>query len=194
MQVYQVYYDDKSAKGLRYGFIPHYQKNCPHNYENDILLDIWKSRSWVDAKMVGVLSWRLHEKTLLETIAFDKNITIFATIGYEKYEHPFSRKCFGSVNAMVDLADKHKLFPFKLRDIKVKEIVWCNYWLATPKIFDEYCTEYLSKTVEFFKGTELYYAKEKHRGKDVFAMTFFLEGLFSVFLTKKKYDYKKLHA
>ena len=43
----------------------------------------------------------------------------------------------------------------------------------------------LSKDVEFFKGTDLYDRTEKHRGKQYLSMTFFLEGLFSVYLTEK---------
>ena len=86
---------------------------------------------------------------------------------------------------MVQLADKAKLFPFKLDRYKVKKNVWCNYWIATPAVFDDYCTNYLSKAIEFFKGTELYDRTEKHRGKQYLSMTFFLEGLFSVYLTEK---------
>jgi hypothetical protein len=194
IQVYQVYYDEQTKQALKYGFIPHYQEKTPHNFENDIILDIWKKRKWVNAKYVGVLSWRLYEKTLLDKIHFDKKICIFDCNGYNQYQHPFCRKSFASVNEMVKMADQHKLFPFKLDRIKVKEVVWCNYWVATPEAFDDYCTNYLSKAVEFFKGTPLYNAKEMHRGKMVYAMTFFLEGLFSVFLTKSKYDYTKLHA
>ena len=85
----------------------------------------------------------------------------------------------------VQMADKAKLFPFKLDKYKVKKNVWCNYWIATPAVFDDYCTNYLSKAIEFFKGTELYERTEKHRGKQYLSMTFFLEGLFSVYLTEK---------
>ena len=46
---------------------------------------------------------------------------------------------------------------------------------------------YWNGAIEFFKGRDLYFAKEKHRGQMVYSMTFFLEGLFSVYLTEKKY-------
>lgn len=185
--IYQVYYDESQLSQLRYGFKPYFNKEQLHNYENDIMLDIWRKREWVNAKYVGVLSWRLYEKTLIEKISFQKDVVLFKCLGYEKFDHPFSRKCFGSVNEMVRLADAYKLFPFKLDSYKVKYNVWCNYWVAKPHIFDDYCTNYLSKAIEFFKGTDLYFAKEKHRGQMVYAMTFFLEGLFSVYLTEKKY-------
>lgn len=190
IQVYQVYYDEQSKEALKYGFIPYFQETTPHNFENDIILDIWSKRNWIKAKYVGVLSWRLYEKTLLEKIKLSGDVVILNCKGYEEYAHPFSRKCFCTVNQMVKLADEHKLFPFKLEQIKTNHICWCNYWVCTPEVFDDYCTNYLSKAIEFFKTTELYEAKEKHRGKMCYSMTFFLEGLFSVFLTKRNYKVK----
>ena len=188
--IYQVYYDKKSMEALDSGFIS-YKNGTNHNFENDIILDIWKKRTWVDAKYVGVLSWRFYEKTLLtsDMIKPKTDVVVFFPKNYERFEHPFSRRGYGSVNAMVDYADKMKLFPFKLRDYPVEDICWCNYWIARPKIFDDYCTRYLSKAIEFFKGTPLYNATEKHRGKDCLSMTFFLEGLFSVFLKNEKIKY-----
>ena len=47
-----------------------------------------------------------------------------------------------------------------------------------------------TKGVEFFKTTELYDSKEKHRGKMYYSLTFFLDGLFSVFLTNRNYKVK----
>jgi hypothetical protein len=190
IQVYQVYYDEQTKEGLKYGFIPYFQESAPHNFENDIMLSIWSKRNWINAKYVGVLSWRLYEKTLLKKIKLSGDVVILNCKNYEKFEHPFSRKCFGSVNQMVKLADEHKLFPFILDKIETNYTCWCNYWICTPEVFDDYCTNYLSKAVEFFKTTELYDAKEKHRDKMYYSMTFFLEGLFSVFLTKRNYKVK----
>ena len=118
IQVYQVYYDEQSKEALKYGFIPYFQETTPHNFENDIILDIWAKRNWIKAKYVGVLSWRLYEKTLLEKVKLSGDVVILNCKGYEIHEHPFSRKCFVSVNQMVKLADEHKLFPFKLYHIK----------------------------------------------------------------------------
>ncbi len=187
IQVYQIYYDTHSFENLDAGFIPYQTTSPPHNFENDVILDIWRKRDWVNAKYIGVLSWRFYEKTLLSSkdIKYKGKVITFDCVGYDVFDHPFSRKCFDSVNEMVQMADKAKLFPFKLDRYKVKKNVWCNYWIATPKIFDDYCTNYLSKAIEFFKGTDLYDRTEKHRDKQYLSMTFFLEGLFSVYLTEK---------
>lgn len=191
IQVYQVFFDEKSGRNLDAGFIP-LKTDFNHNFENDIILDIWRSRNWTKAKYIGVLSWRFFEKTKIKStdINFNgKDVLCFIPKNYEKFEHPFSRKGFVSVNEMVRLADDAKLFPFKLNDIKINDIIWCNYWIAPPKIFDDYCTRYLSKAVEFFKDKSIYNATEIHRGKECLSFTFFLEGLFSVYLTQEKIKY-----
>lgn len=189
--IYQIYYDEKSRAALDPGFIP-YKTGVNHNYENDVILDIWRKREWINAERIGVLSWRFKQKTGLSACNLDlsDDVITFFPKGYEKYLHPFTRKGFLSVNLMVDLADKYGLFPFKLRNFKVKQQVWCNYWVVTPAVFDDYCTRYLSKAIEFFRGRPEYELTEHHRGKQVPAMTFFLEGLFSVYLTRENVKFK----
>ncbi len=194
--VYQIHYDSVSFSRLDPAFVP-YNNGNSHNYENDVILDIWAKREWIDANYVGVLSWRLYEKTMITGAMIKEkkaDVITFKCLGYEKYEHPFSRRGFKTVNQMVELADEHKLFDFKLRKHQVDNIVWCNYWIAKPEVFDDYCTRYLSKTIEFFKKQSLYNAKELHRGQMVFSMTFFLEGLFSIYLENNKKLKVKIYA
>lgn len=183
LHIYQTYFDDISKSKLDAGFIP-YKTGFNHNFENDIILDIWRSRTWIKADYVGVLSWRFFEKTglLSSKLKLKGDINCYFPQGYEKYEHPYTRKGYLTVNRMVDLADNYCLFPFKLSDYKVNNIVWCNYWIVKPAIFDDYCTRYLSKAIEFFKDKPEYNLTEYHRGKHVPALTFFLEGLFSIYL------------
>jgi hypothetical protein len=191
IQIYQTFFDELSKSKLDGGFIP-LQTKFNHNYENDLILDIWKSREWINAKYIGLLSWRFYEKTgLLSTdLKLTKDVHCYFPKGYAKYDHPFSRKGFGSVDKLVQLADSYNLFPFKLKEYKVKQNVWCNYWIAKPHIFDDYCTRYLSKTIEFFKNRPEYNLTEQHRGKQVPAMTFFLEGLFSIYLQHENINYE----
>ena len=192
--IYQIYYDDNSSKGLDSGFIPYFTKSTPHNFENDVIIDIWRRRDWINSKYVGILSWRFFEKTALSSgkLKLSGDINYFYIPQFKKYEHPYSRKGFVSVNKMVDVADEHCLFPFKLRNKKINTIVWCNYFAVTPQVFDHYCTDYLSKAIEFFKNRPEYALTERHRGKDYFAFTFFLEGLFSIFVTENpKYKIKR---
>ena len=189
--IHQIYYNEESFKELDGGFIP-YKNTFTHNYENDIILEVWRKREWINADYVGVLSWRFYEKTGLTSADINpkKPCVVFFPTGYEKYQHPFSRKGFESVNQMVEACDNYSLFDFKLKDYPIKQNVWCNYWIASPKVFDLYCTKYLSKAIEFFKTRPEYHLTEFHRGRNVPAMTFFLEGLFSVFLQQEKIKYE----
>lgn len=111
---------------------------------------------------------------------------------YKSQLHPYSRDGFKSVWDIRDMVDKYGLFPFKLKNYPVRVNIWCNYWVVTPQIFDDYCTNYLNKVVSFFRESEvkevrdMYESTENHRnGQPYKAMTFFLEGLFSVFVTER---------
>lgn len=192
--IYQIYYDEYSRNALDSGFIP-YDNGFTHNFENDVILDVWRSRTWINAKYVGLLSWRFYEKTGLtsESIKLEGDVNYFAPKGYKKYHHPFSRKGFGSVNELIRIADDNNLFDFKLLNHPIDTIVWCNYWAVKPKVFDHYCTCYLSKVIEFFKDRPEYNLMEMHRGKQYPAMTFFLEGLFSIFLQHNGNYKVKIH-
>lgn len=186
--IYQVAINNKPLDG---GFIP-IKTGFNHNFENDIIIDVWKKREWINAKYVGVLSWRFYEKTGLTSkdLKLTKDVHCYAPPAFKKFEHPYSRNGFPSVNEMVRIADEYKLFDFKLKGYKVNKIVWCNYWIAKPHIFDDYCTRYLSKAIEFFKTKPCYNLTELHRGQQVPAFTFFLEGLFSIYLQREKIDYE----
>lgn len=189
--IYQVHYNETSEQRLDNGFIP-YQNGSTHNYENDVIIDIWNRKDWVNSKYIGVLSWRFFDKTgfVSSQIKTKKDICIFVPLGYEKHEHPYSRKAYDSVNKIVQCADENNLFDFKLCDVDINEIVWCNYWIAKQKVFDDYCKNYLSKAIDFFKDRPEYNLTVMHRGRLCPAFTFFLEGLFSVFLSKRNYTYE----
>lgn len=187
LHIYQVYYNEQTKAALDGGFIPYRGGNF-HNFENDIIIDIWRRRTWIDAKYVGVLSWRFYEKTgmLSSDLAPSKDATVYFPNGFEKYDHPFSREGYSSVRRIVEAADRYKLFPFRLEKYKAKKNVWCNYWVARPAVFDMYVRNYLLPAIEFFKLQPEYNLIEMHRGRPTYAMAFFLEGLFSVFLDKEK--------
>ena len=86
---------------------------------------------------------------------------------------------------------RFKLFPFKLVNYEIPNPIWCNYWLATPAVFDSFCTKYLSKALALLRDSELYDLTESHRNKEYIATTFFLEGLFSLFVEEEKNIIKK---
>lgn len=196
--VYQIWYNVQSKDRLDGGFIPYDNSGVTHNYENDAILSVWLNhrREWMRSKYVGVLSWRFKEKTNLTSKDLKRtgyDVIIMSPKIYGTQKHPYTREGFQTITGMCRMADKHDLFPFKLYQCPTKHIVWCNYWIASPKVFDDYCTNYLSKVVSFFRDSTipevraLYESEEMHRkGERCKAFTFFLEGLFSVYLSNRK--------
>lgn len=194
--IYQIWYNEESKERLDGGFIPYDNRGTTHNFENDVIMSVWLNhrREWMQSKYVGVLSWRFKEKTNLTSKQFKipgYDVIIGSPKIYGVQKHPYVREGCKAITDMCKMADYYNLFPFKLYEYPVNQICWCNYWIATPKVFDDYCTNYLNKAVSFFRDSkiqevkELYEAEEPHRqGKPYKAFTFFLEGLFSLYLSQ----------
>lgn len=195
--VFGIFYDDKSKPFVK-DSIP-YQNGISHNFENDVILDIWANHrpAWINAKYVSVLSWRFEEKTGLSfSDATDilnssrKDAISFFPKGYEQFNHPFSRNGYASVLDSMLYLDSVKAFKTPLASFRTKTPVWCNYWALKPELFDLYCTAYLNKAISLLKETSIYNACEMHRGKQYVGTTFFLEGLFSYFVQTERLSHK----
>jgi hypothetical protein len=201
-QVYQVYFDKDSRKRLDRGFIPYDNSGNTHNFENDVILDLWlsKRKEWIDKRYVGVLSWRFQEKAMMTSQETYKRILHskadvinLSPKMYVGLKHPYVREGYRMVTDICKMADEYRLFPFDLYQYPVNEVIFCNYWLATPQAFELYCQKYLSRCIMFFRDNKneeiarMYQVTENHReGKPYIAFTFFLEGLFSVFIKEEK--------
>lgn len=197
--LFGVCYNASSKEAVIKDTIP-YLNGVTHNFENDVILDIWANHreSWINSKYVSILSWRFPEKTGLSfsdvadiLSKSKKEAVVFSPKGYERFEHPFSRKGYASVLEAVDYLDAVKAFKYKMVDFTPKQIVWCNYWALQPELFDLYCTSYLSKAILLLKDTHIYNMTEPHRDSNYVGTTFFLEGLFSFFLYSEKLSFKK---
>jgi len=194
--IFQIYYDAKSKARIDCNLIP-YENTASRNYENDVIMAVW-SKALFDFKSryVGVLSWRFAEKTghsgfeLINALNKIKSdvVVLFPKI-YKDYKHPYCKVGFISVIEMTRIIDAAKIFPFKMEGYKVKQNVWCNYWVARPAVFDDYCRRYLKPCMDILNDLDF---KEMHRGKIVPSNTFFYEGLFSVYLTEEKINFKTL--
>jgi hypothetical protein len=205
-KIWQIYYDDESKRGLDGGFIPYNNTGVQSKaFENDIILNVWidKKKEWINADYVGILSWRVFEKTKLKSTEIFKKISekneMVYSINIPKYKsnkHPYTRNGYPSVRILAEMVDKSGIFDFKLKNYPIKKPIWCNYWITTPEIFDLYCCNYLNKVMTLFQRTKdkdilkALEMTEPHRyGKHYPSLTFFLEGLFSVFLEEEKIKY-----
>lgn len=214
-KVWQVFYHNESKAEIESGFIPY--NNCgvvSKAYENDVIIDVWlnKRNEWIDADYVGVLSWRLKQKTGLRAIDIFNKIALtneavysFPLKNIKTHTHafapPYKRKQYKNILRLIKEVDKQNLFDFKFEDYPIKENIWCNYWVCSPNIFDYYCTNYLSKVMMLFERTkdndllEALELTETHRaGVQYSVVAFFLEGLFSVFLDQEKIKHIKIIA
>ena len=204
-QIYQIYFDQNSGQNIDPSFIPYNNVGVKtKGYENEVLIDVWinKRKEWKDADYVGVLSWRFFEKTKLRgvelfKIAAKNNepvISIFPK-GYSATEHPYKRIHYKNILKLTQLVDKAQIFDFKLSGYPIKRNIWCNYWIASPEVFEFYCSCYLNKIMTLFNTTkdpellEALESTERHRGRQYSVVTFFLEGLFSVFCHRENINY-----
>lgn len=190
LKVWQIFYDDKSGGQLDPAFIPYDNTwKLSEFFENTVILDVWKNKKkeWRGADYVGVLSWRLFEKTRLtsekiESRLGNKEIYLLTPpefIGSQNY------LAIKQVAAVARLMDDANLFPFKLSECaNQKSQSACNYFLATPGIFDEYCYDYLSKAVEWLKANNRHPQISNSclwRGRQYPIHTFVLESLFQCY-------------
>lgn len=209
MKVYQIYFDAISKSKLLPGMIPYDNSTAPLKYyESWVIYDIWKNKrsEWIKEDYISILSWRFEEKTNLnlslikQAVKNDKkkkDVYLFAPPAF--WNNPGHTLCkfgHGSIINIAKIADKEKLFPFKLFDYDIEgRKCFCNYFLIKPKLFDKYCNEYLEPFIKYLdaaKGFELKQALSKkhyYRGKDYPLYPFVLEGLFPMFVHRENLSY-----
>ena len=200
-KILQIYYDQNSQSKLDKGFIP--LNNIDKNtelFENKVIYDFYLSELYKDVDFLGVLSWRFFEKTGYNSkqvyeILTKNNYKSFSFMPRrcENYAGPYHRTGFGNVHELIKQIDRTDILKVKLKHYKPAVNVWCNYFICTPDVFEKYVKNYLEPVVKHFakKENQKYLLlTEKHRGKPCAAMTFFLEGLYSVFIEQEKINHK----
>jgi hypothetical protein len=209
-KIWQIYYDELSKQSIDKGFIPYNNIGVVSKaYENDVILDVWsnKRKEWLDVDYVGVLSWRFFEKTKLtasdvfrEVSKANSPVISLSPIRMDANDHPYIRVNYKSILDLCKVIDDAKIFDFTLYQYPLKKNIWCNYWICSPEIFDLYCCNYLNKVMRFINTTKDKAALEvlnktlKHRkGIEYSIVTFFLEGLFTVFLNEEKIKFTKIN-
>lgn len=199
--IWQIAYDRVSKERIEAPFVLYDTEGIElHNYENDVILDIWKNRKdeWKDEEWVGVFSWRFKEKTGMSAKEVmhalsesEADMVSFNPPMYSRHEHPFVKRGFPSVLDMCKSVDSAGLFQTKLLGYRTDYVIWCNYWAARPHIFDKYCRDYLNPVVEHLKETPLYWRREAHRQKRYISTTFFLEGLPTFFAKEEEINHQR---
>ena len=200
MKVWQVYYDDHTRSKLDTGCIPYSNvAKLDEFFENSVILDIWKNKrpEWRNENYVGVLSWRLFEKTNLTyaDIVAKAGGTEVCIIPELRYYNARGTMNIGVVKEISQLADQEKLFPFDLCEFDLKYdnkecVCYNNFFLVSPRVFDDYCKNYLQTAIEWLKTIPSRYCT--HRGEKYPVAPFFLEGLFQCYVRHNKIPFKYL--
>lgn len=202
-KIYQIFYDEISKNGLDKGFTPYNNsENLKDIFENEVIIDVFKNKKieWSDTSHVGILSWRLKEKTgitseyLYKKIG-SKPVYLLTPKSCFRRKSPVSESGFKTSIALAKLFDKHKVFPFKVYNYdNGKCINCCNYWLASPEVFSDYVKNFLLKAVEFCRtnrqAVEISSTLVRYRGQLYPSIVFFLEALFQIYVHYRKIDYE----
>jgi len=184
ISVFQIFFDEKSRKGIEPGFYPYENEFENDFFENEVMRQIYGMSSFIKEGMqyIGISSWKQFQKshiTASEILCrmqkdidngIAKDVYIYSPIHYLE---PMA-KPDGSLHAVIrqpDIWSTHmerfeqividtkllndaKVLPFDLYDGK-----WiychCNYWIATREIFDEYCKTVLIPALNFFERPEV---------------------------------------
>lgn len=196
--VYQVYFDDRGKAILDPGFVPYDNSGkLTDYYENSVILDVHsRPDMWRGFDYVGVVSWRFAEKTglssaeVLAAAAASSSDVLLMTPGmYMRLDAPYSRRGFQEVQELAKVVDRNGVLPYEWYDYDAGRVLnFCNFWLARPGVFDDYCRNYLSKVVDFVENgcdPELDSWREKrvlHRGMPHPPAVFLIEGLFQTYV------------
>lgn len=203
IKIWQIFFDYEGYQKRDPLFIPYNNRGrgAPL-YENEVLLDVWNKKRYSADDYVGIVSWRFKEKTnltyaLIEEEVKDKDVYFMTPPAFWRYKGTISRWGHGHITAIAKIADKENLFPFKCYDYDTQGCIgFCNYFICKGHIFDLYCETILSKAVAWLteqKSSELQEAlknKYPHRNNIPYDVhTFFLEGLFPIFVHYNKLSY-----
>lgn len=194
--IYQVYFNDISRANLDPAFIPYHNTRKNQFFENSVILDLWEQGKYFIWDRMGVLSWRYHQKTgitgkvLMQMVnTFEVDMFNLSPHGYDREEHPYSRKRFPPAVEFAWMIDERNILPFTLKGYDTEGLnIWCNYWIMKSEWFDRFCRYYLNPLVDYLKNPDpelkTFMGKPVgHRPDDVLytVVPFFLEGLASVF-------------
>lgn len=184
ISVFQIFFDEKSEKGLEEAFFPH--KNLIDNdfFESNVMRQVYNMNpSFKNGmKYIGISSWKQFQKShitaseIISRMQKDidantaKDVYIYSPIHYlEPTAHPDGslhgiirqpdiwhnhKERFEQIVIDTKLLNDAKVLPFDLYDGKW-QYCHCNYWIATRQIFDEYCKTVLIPALEFFERPEV---------------------------------------
>jgi cephalosporin hydroxylase len=216
VQIFQGFHDQESldmcfdtleSKDIKY--LPELIINTEKVFfESNIIKTVYDNYEFEYSQYVGITSPRLHEKTgltvkkLIDIVTESKKAVViyspdYSSIGLKGVDVWQENKAHNPdiYKAAKFLNDK-KILPFDIFKKKWHEC-YCNYWIVTNHIFQEYCKEVLTPAMNEMKYSSEYheFAKDmklNHRGKDYPISVFVLELLFGTTIANNNYLVKEI--
>lgn len=225
ISISQIYFNEETKADLDPAFYPYYNQSKDEYFENKVIREIYQMNLSLKKGMdyIGVTSWKQHEKTHLtgaEIISRINNdilkerqkdvylyfppqepleiknegeIIIHANIKEPDGWH-FSRQRSEQLFSDYKRLNDSGVLPFDILD-GAWQYNYSNYWIATQKVFDEYCRTCLVPAMNFFKSIE--HKMPRHEAqtsgnRKITSISFALERLFGSFLAHSNYSFEYL--
>lgn len=200
-EAFQIYYDENSKKEINKSlFTPYFndEKNTEW-YENDVILDVCNKLDSIKSDFIGVVSWKLEQKTNFKEIEFRQKIeeqlktndVIFFPPFYHIKENwvENNKRDFAGIYGGCRIIDKYNFLPFKTDGSDKWSVSYCHYWIARKEVFKKYVETVLIPLKNFCESNEemITYCNKnlfKHGGKMVKIYPFLAEIMMGFFVNK----------
>jgi hypothetical protein len=224
VHILQAFYDQQSLdtcfsilESNEIKYLPELIINTEQVYlENEVILKVYNEYKFKEGDFIGITSPRLSEKTkinrndgltvkkLVDQISAEKDVLVYSPDysfmkikGLDIWRFNKTHRC--DIYTSAEYLNNSGVLPIDIFKNKWYEC-YCNYWVASKEVFDEYCSTILKPAMNLFKfgqGWKDYEGtsnpKLVHRGKTWRIMPYVLEGLFGSFLANKNYKIKDIY-
>jgi len=173
MKIYQIYYKDEQKSGLEPEYIPYYNEKTTIYFESKVMVDLVNQGKHKNCDYFGVLAPEFRRKIKQTrfwgpTIA-NKSKRRFSPKEFERYVNSYrpdiatlcshrphavfpvaERFHRGISKAVIKLIEKLKYKVFW--DAKSKIIIYFNYFVARPNIYEDYVKNLLEPAIDLMEN------------------------------------------
>ena len=164
-EIFQIYYNEKSKRGLIPIFEP-YDNSKDKSFlffENNVILDIYNKLDEIESDYVGTTSWKFSQKIQMSTLEFvdavknninDNEVLLFPIQKHMNEDCVQRNKVFYiQLYQLTELFDNENILPFKMTSDKWT-CSYCNFWLAKKSVYKDYCEKVLLPAMKAFMENE----------------------------------------
>lgn len=173
VKVFQIYFDDQSRQRLEPEYIPYYNNPCTIFLESEVMCKLVEEGKHEGCEWFGVVSHKLRKKVHSSkfwgrTIA-NRSLRQFTPVEFETYlrvsgadigsycthpphrVYPWAEKYHKGICAAVALIVK-KLNYKIWYDQKSTHVIYFNYFVARPKIYEDYIKTLLRPAINLMRN------------------------------------------